>query len=255
MALTPMQTALCNKLATDYALLTGPIKGAEALFKAKMGMLDTFVRGMTFSNPVDLDAALLGFSNQVQGLIPGANLQDMDELASFMQACSFFSDMAPTTAVSGTSNGIFSNIDKIIGDLTPSFPEFGAGAIADGINMLLNGVGIPGGSDISDKLKKANDLLGCLTGLCGPGFAPIASEISDDLNDIYSTFNIIDSGPDEGKFDFKKLYDDSGLSTAQQNALNTVTTSIGNQKKGATTAITNSIDTAKELKKKVGGFF
>jgi hypothetical protein len=253
MALTPMQTALCNKLATDYALLVAPVKGVKDSFKAKMGMLDTFVRGMTFSNPLDLDSALNQFVSDVEGMLPGSDLASMDELAAFMAACPFLAGQPPASNVTGTSNGIFDKIRNFINDLTPSFPEFGAAGIADGLNDLLSGVGLPGGGNISDILSKADELANCLAALCGPGYSGDVTEITNDLNSIYSDLNIIDSGPNKGKFDFNSFYTASGLSSSQQSAINTVTNSIGNQKKGATTAITNSINSVKQLKK--GGYF
>jgi hypothetical protein len=254
MALTPMQTALCNKLATDYAGLIAPVKSGKDLFKAKMGQLDSFVRGMAFSNPLDLNAALNDFANQVEGMLPKIESpQEMDDLLSFIQACPYLSGYAPATAVNGTSNGIFDKIGNLINDLTPSFPEFGAGGIADGINDLLSGVGIPGGSSFADILKKGDDLVNCLNGLCGPSYAGDATEIMNDLNSLYSDLNIIDSGPNAGKFDFDSFYTASGLSTAQKNALNNVTNSIGAQKTGATTAVNNSLESIQKLKK--GGYF
>jgi hypothetical protein len=254
MALTPMQTALCNKLATDYAGLISPVKSGKDLYKSKMGQLDSFVRGMAFSNPLDLDAALNDFVNQVQGMLPNIdNISDMDDLLNFMNACPYLSGYAPATAVNGTSNGIFDKIGTLISDLTPSFPEFGAGGIADGINALLSGVGIPGGNSFSDILKKSDDLVNCLNGLCGSSYAGDATEIMNDLNSLYSDLNIIDSGPNAGKFDFNSFYTASGLSTSQQNAINTVTNSIGSQKTGAVTAVNNSIESVQKLKK--GGYF
>jgi hypothetical protein len=253
MALSPMQTALCNKLSTDYESLVGPVKGAKASFKAQMGQLDSFVRGMTFSNPLDLDAALNQFVSDVQGMLPGSDLASMDELAAFMAACPFLAGQPPSSNVTGTSDGIFDKIRRFISDLTPSFPEFGAGGIADGLNSLLSGVGFPGGANISDILNKADQLANCLAALCGPAYSGDVTDITNDLNSLYSELNIIDSGPNKGKFDFATFYTASGLSSSQQTAINTVTNSIGSQKQGANTAITNSINSVKQLKK--GGYF
>jgi hypothetical protein len=253
MALTPMQTALCNKLATDYDSLVAPVKAVKSTFKSQMGQLDSFVRGMSFSNPLDLDAALNQFVSDVEGMLPGSDLASMDELLAFMAACPYLADQVPASNVSGTSNGIFDNIRNFINDLTPSFPEFGAGGIADGLNSLLSGVGIPGGANISDILSKADELANCLAALCGPAYSGDVTDITNDLNSLYSELNIIDSGPNKGKFDFATFYTASGLSSSQQTAINTVTNSIGSQKQGATTAITNSINSVKQLKK--GGYF
>ena len=255
MALTPMQTALCNKLESDYAALVAPVRSVEQLYKKNMSDLDTFTRGMAFSNPVDLDGALNEFSSQVQSMIPTADLAGIGELIDFMQGCPYFEDVFPATAVAGTKAGVFGKITGLVSDLIPSFPEFGAGAIADAINGLLSGVGIPGGSDISDIMKKANKLLNCLSSACGSEYSGAVAEISDDMDSIYSGFNIIESGENEGKFDFAKFYTNSGLDASQQNALSLVTSSIGDQKKAANTAIQNSITSAKNFKKNAGGLF
>jgi hypothetical protein len=253
MALSPMQTALCNKLATDYGSLVAPVKTVKDAFKSQMGQLDSFVRGMSFSNPLDLDAALLDFTNRVEDMLPGADFASMEELAAFMAACPYLADKLPASNVAGTSNGIFDNIRNFINDLTPSFPEFGAGGIADGLNSLLSGVGIPGGANISDLLDKADKLANCLSALCGPAYSGDVTDITNDLNSLYSELNIIDSGPNKGKFDFDYFYTASGLSASQQHSLSIVTSSIGEQKRGATTAITNSLNAVKQFNK--GGYF
>lgn len=254
MSLTPTQKSLCNKLATDYEALVSPVKSAKNLFKSHMGSLDSKIRGMVFSDPTDLDAAVGSFINSVQGSLPGDDIESMQELADFIRTCDYLSGLAPASTVNGTYNGIFSDITNFISDLTPSFPEFGAAAIADGINSLLSGIGFPGGSNLTDLLKQADKLLNCLNVLCGPDYGGAATEISDDLNTIYTDYNLIDSGPNAGKFDFDSFYTASGLDASQQAAINTVTNSIGEQKTGAVTAVNKSIDKVKSLKK-IGGFF
>jgi hypothetical protein len=106
-------------------------------------------------------------------------------------------------------------------------------------------------------LGKADQLLNCLSGLCAaydPSYIGSLSDIAVDLQGLYDDLNIIDSGPNAGNFDFDSFYSNAGMSASQQAALNGVTSSIGNQKEAAATAVQDSIDKVKELTK-AGGFF
>jgi hypothetical protein len=257
MALTPTQKSLCNKLVSDYGSLVSPVKSSKAVLKKNMSDLDSYIRGMTFSNPVDLNGAIDGFISDVEGSIPGDDISAMDDLGAFLQNCPYLSGLAPASAVGGTTGGIFDDIGNLIKGLVPSFPEFGASALADAINSALSGLGLPGGDDLGALLGKADGLLNCLSGLCAsqdPSYIGSLTEISDDLQGLYDDLNIIDSGPNMGKFDFDSFYTNAGMSPTQQAALNTVTNSIGSQKEAAASAVQNSIDKVKSLTK-AGGFF
>lgn len=257
MSLSPTEKSLCNKLVSDYDSLVAPVKSAKSSIKKTMSDLDTYVRGMTFSNPVDLEGAIDDFIDNVESRLPGDDISAMDQLSNFMNNCTYLKDFAPSSSVSGTLGGIFDSIADTLTELVPNFPEFGASSLANAINDLLSGASIPGGDTLAALLAKADDLLNCLSALCAtvdPSYIGDLDDISDDLQGLYDDLNLIDTGPNKGKFDYTTFFSTAGLTAAQENAITTVTSSIDSQKAGAVDAVQSSIDKVKELTK-LGGFF
>lgn len=258
MALSPTQRSLCNKVASDYYTLVAPVKSAKRTIQSKTSDLDTYLRGLSYSPAEDVSNAVTSFENSVQNSIPGDADESIDELKGFLSQCDYLSDFAPTSTVKGTSAGIFDNINSLIDDLLSSIPEFGAAKIADAINSLLDGVGLPGGDLLSELLKKADKLLNCLSALCAAedsSYTGNLSDISTDLQGLYDDLNIVDNplSSNYGKFDYTSFYNNIGLTSTQQNTINNVTSVISTQKLGAQTAINNSIDAVKGFIK--GGLF
>lgn len=252
MALSPTKKALCNKLVTDYYTLITPVKSAKSVMKQNMSELDSFIRGMTFSNPVDLQGAIDGFEVDSKASLPGSDNESIDELKDFISQCTYLQTQAPTSNVYGTKDGALDQIKDYASDLIPSFPEFGAGSLASAINDVLSGSLVPGSDSLSAILRKADQLLNCIDALC-PGYSAPASDIANDLQSLYNDLNLIDSGPNTGTFDYTSFFDNAGLSSIQQGAINSVTNSIDSQKQGAISAVQNSVNKVKDLVK--GGLF
>lgn len=257
MALSPMEKSLCNKLVSDYYKLVEPVKAAKAALRKAAADLDAFLRSMTFSPLAGLEAALNQFVNDVQDMLPGDTIDELDRLRDFLLACPYLAGLAPPTSLKGTIDGIFDNIRGLIDNLASLFPEFGAGNIADYINSLLGGFGIPGGDLLSDLLKQADQLIQCLSALCAavdPSYVGGLNDITTDLQGLYEDLNIVDSpgDPNYGKFDYNTLYSAVGLNQTQIDALNNVQGTIGEQKSGAIDAVKKSIDAVKTYTKNFG---
>jgi hypothetical protein len=80
-------------------------------------------------------------------------------MLAFLEKCAYFDELpSATSLIDGTIAGIFDGIDSFIDDIINDMglPEFSAGVIADAINSLMNGIGIPGGDQLTDILKKAD---------------------------------------------------------------------------------------------------
>ena len=258
MALTPTQKSLCNKVVSDYYTLVSPVKSAKSTINSKRSQLDSSLRQIRFSTPANITGALGDLQDYVTSITP--DLDAVDELGDFISQCEYLSDIAPASTVNGTQNSIFDNINSFLGDLASSFPEFGAGELASGINDLLNGISIPGSQRLSDLLKKADKLLNCLSGLCAASdssYTGQLSSISSDLQGLYDDLNIVDDplSDEYGNFNYDAFYNSIGLSSADKDIMNTVVTGIDSQKSVAKTSVDDTVAAVKNFTKTFGGLF
>jgi hypothetical protein len=254
MGLIPTEMTLCNKLVADYDSLIAPVKAARNIIRTRMFELESFLRSMTFSPQSILDAALLDFENRVLDIIPGDSLLDIQRILNFIERCAFYENVPPASIINGTIAGIFDNIGDIIEDI--GLPEFGAGSIADAINTVMNGIGMPGGDNLTDIMQNADKLLNCLDSICAledPFYQDKVTSITNDLDVLYSDMGLIYDGDTRGSFDFDAVYARVGLDSNQQGAINSVKGSFQTQKNDALTAVNNSIDAIKNAQKTAGG--
>lgn len=255
MALTPTQTAMCNSLSQQYDALVAPVKLAKSSIRSKIRNFDSTLRSTSFSPLSQVQSAVDDLLNDTQASLPGDTSSDMGELKDFIDACDFFGALSPVSAVLGAASGAYDAIDNLIGNTSLTTPEFGLGGVADEINKLLSGSGFPGGSNLSDLLKQADQLLNCLSSLC-PGYSSRVSQISNDLQGLYTDLNIVDNplDPNYGNLDYDAIYSAAGVSSADQEKVNLAIGGITNAKSTAKTAINNAANKVKETLK-IGGLF
>ena len=259
MSLSPMEKSLCNKLVDDYWKLVQPVKDARLAIRKAISDLDTLLRSMTFSPLGDLANALNDFKNDVEEMIPGDTVDELDRLKNFLEQCPYLSGLAPATSLKGTLNGIFDNIQGLIDNFTSLFPEFGAGNLASYINGLLNGLAFPGGDILTELLKQAEALLQCLSSLCAlqdPSYLGEITDINDDLQSLYSDLNLVDTVPVDdpsfATFDYDTMYHMVGLTPDQISAINDTKGTIDDQKANAADSVQKSIDAVKQYTKNFG---
>ena len=260
MALTATEKSLCNKVSTDYDSIVAPAKSAKTSIRGKTADLDTLLRGMVWSPDSKIDDAIDQLETGVAGMVPGDDAEALNDLASFIDNCSYLSGLAPVSAVVGSMNGLFEGIDDLVDSLKITVPEFGAGALANLINQLLAGAGLPGGDILSALLAKADNLINCLDLSCrakDPSYNARLTIITTDLDDLYTDLNINGDplNPNYGKFDYDKLYSNIGMSVVQQDKINKVITSVDKAKTDAKKAIDNSVSSIKVATKIIGGIF
>jgi hypothetical protein len=255
MALTPTQTSLCNSLSQQYDTLVAPVKLSKSTIRSKVRNLESSLRTTSFSPLSQVESAVDDLLTDTQASLPGDTDADMEELKNFIDACDFFGTASPVSAVLGAATGAYDAIDNLVDNTSLTTPEFGLGSIADEINKLLSGSGFPGGSNLSDQLKKADNLLNCLSSLC-PGYSSRVSQIAADLTGLYTDLNIVDNplDPNYGNLDYDAIYSNAGISSADQEKVNVAINGIANAKSAAKTAISNAAEKVKATLK-IGGLF
>lgn len=259
MALTSTQKSICNKMLSDYPALVAPVKSAKGSIKAAARNLDSSLRSITFSDDNTINNAIDQLQDGVNEVVPGNDLDSMNDLKTFIDQCDYMKTFAPVSAVIGTVGGVFDEITNLVNNLNGTVPEFGAGALADTINSLLDGANFPGGDALSDLMKLADELINCVALGCAasdPSYIGGLDNITTDLQGLYDELNIVDDPADAnyGKFDYESVYDDVGMSVSQKDKIDRVVESIGSQKSGAIESINSSISSVKSLAK-IGGFF
>ena len=198
-----------------------------------------------------MQAELNSIQVQVNNIIPGDTLIDINEIESFLKNCPLFgANYNTVAAVNGTTPGIF---DKINGWLNTSiYDEFIIADAADAINKLLDGTGYIGGSNISPSLKQADLLIQCLNTICGTGYNPYVVAYEQDVNSLYDEMHI-NSDPlssNYGLLDYDYVYSQTTMTPTQISNMNYVIGGVTNLKSGAKTAVDSSINA---IKNAIGG--
>lgn len=262
MALSNNKKSLCNKLVSDFDALIQPGVSAKGAVNSAVNDMKSKLNGMKGNFPTPgLDGALEAYRQAVNDALPGDGLDDMNDIKDFIDSCEYLQIFAPVSAMMGTVNGIFDEIDKLANGLDLSFPEFGVGNLGSLVDKLLDAVpGLPGGDKISDLLALADKLLNCLSAGCAavdPTYITDLTQKSDQLQSVYDDLGIIDdpNDPNYGKFDYASMYNDLGLSTNEIAAIDSVKGGINASKDSGINAIKNTTDAMKNLKKLGGGLF
>lgn len=245
MALTSNETALCDRIVTDYAGLISPVKGAKSGIINQRKALESYLGNMNYSAPDDLANALNGYKNSVGGFIPNPN--DLNSLANFIASCEFFQEMGAAKAVVGMTQGVFNKMSSLLSGLSAGTQEFGAGDLASTLNSLLGSL-LPGGKGITDILNQIDKLLNCLDSVCAaqdPYYYNDLSYMTSDVNSLYSDMGLISGGPNNGKFDYDSFYSSVGMTTDQVYAINTTMLTVDEQKARAKTAIDDTLTAIK----------
>lgn len=247
MAITSNETALCNRLITDYAGLISPVKGAKNGIINQRKAMESYLGNMTYSAPDDLANALNGYANSVGGFIPNPN--DLNSLANFVASCEFFKEMGVAKAVVGMTQGVFSKMSSLLGELSFDTPEFGLGDLASALNSLLGGL-LPGGKSITGILNQIDKMLNCLDSVCAvkdPTYYGDLTSITSDVDSLYTDMNLISGGPNNGKFDYSSFYSSLGLQPGQIAAVDSTIQVVDAQKLRAKTAINDTFNAVRSL--------
>jgi len=254
MALSNNEKSLCNKLVSDFDSLIQPGNAAKGLINGVTNDMKSKLNGMAFSDAGLLAGALDGYRDSVNGVLPGDQLNDLNEIKNFIDNCDYLKDLNPISAMLGTIGGIFNEIDKLINGLDLGFPEFSAGGLGSLVDKILNGINMPGGDKISDLLAKADELLNCLSNSCAafdPTYIGDLNDKSDELQRTYDDLGLVDdpNDPNYGKFDYTSMYNDLGLSTGEISNIESVKNGINASKDDGIEAISKVTDSIKQAKK------
>jgi len=269
MALISTEKTLCNKLLADWKGLLAPVYAAKSIIiKAKNDMVNKLKEMVDFNlftfPPTDLTDALDAFEADVKNNLPGDTLDDLERLKAFLDKCEYLQPLEPISAIIGTALGISDEINNLIDEFFDAldFPEFGAANFGSLIDNLLNALpGLPGGDALAALLEQADKLLNCLNLACAvedPSYVDDLTRMSDELQELFDDLNIVDSGPNYGKFNYDKIYgpppEGAGLTDDQKNAINSTKDKLNAAKDNGVNAVSGAKNAIQQASK-IGGLF
>ena len=263
MSILSMRKMVCDKLSDEFDTLLQPVEAAKAGIKDQINQTKAKLSLMTFSPAGEITAAINGLENDVAGVVPEANTEDIDEMLDFIKTCDFLSASSKlNNPISLLKGGVASAIGQaggFVDDLTGLLPEFDVGNILGNILNKFSGagLGIPGALDITGVMQMADQIINCIAGRCGGDFSSRITNMTDTLDGLYNDLNIVSDPTSEnwGEFDIEKIYDDVSLSVSEKILMNTVVTSIEDSQLAVTDAISSTVDATKSAARSVEGLF
>ena len=204
MALSGMDTSLCNKLVSDYNSIAAPIYMAKAMVRQKMAEVETQLRCMIFTAQDDINFAVSKFQDEIAAALPKADMAAMNDLKRFMDQCLYLNDVSPMSIIMGTATGVNDYMNKLISENT--LPEFAASNLFSGINDSFGA-----GGGVTNSFHQADALLNCLSMICATGdpeYQAAVIGITSDLANLYITLNVVSNplSANYGKFDTEAVY-------------------------------------------------
>jgi len=254
--LSPTATSLCNQMVQKFETIVAPLNAGKRGFRDKMSELTSALKNTTWSLQSEVDAAVEDLKDQVEALVPEANLSALEDLKRFIDNCELFSDQNPVSALIGSVLGIFDKIDGILDDLGVDVPEMGLGFLADAINKILNGALFPGGEALRDLFALLDIIINCLSDplLCGNTiYIPEIDEFTDTLNGLmsYDTGYNLD---DTYNFSYDVIFGEVGMTQSEIDKFEVALEGVETAKSDALGAVEDSKNAVKAAMK-IGELF
>jgi len=263
MTILSTRKMICDKISQEFDTIIQPVEAAKASIKSQINQAKSKLSLMTFSPPDEIDSAVTDLTNDVAGIIPNPNTEDIDEMLDFISSCNFLDGHEilsnPISLLKGGVSSAISEASGFVSDLVDLLPEFDAGQILANIFSKFSGAGagLPDFLDITAAMQAADKIINCIAGRCGSSFVARVASMTETLDDLYDELNIISDpiDPNWGKFDIDKLYDDVSLSVSEKLQMNKVMDSIEDSQETITDSISNTVDATKSAARSVEGLF
>jgi hypothetical protein len=247
MALSPMQTSLCNSMESQFDAIIAPIQAAKSGYQRALREFKSGIQSATYASQQEMNDALDALKLDTEAAAPGSSDDDMDELRQMLEDCGFLQGSNPAATVASVNFGLFDEINYLISQVQGAANEvFQLGKIANDLFNILEGVGIPGGSLLKELFEQADEIINCLAAICG---RDVQDKI-DTLDELVTAYNLNDSY----EIDYSSIYAEAGLSADEIQSMTIAVEGIVDVNNIATVSIEESVSAVKALTK-TGGFF
>jgi hypothetical protein len=247
MALTSTEVSLCDKMLSDYYGIIAPVKAAKAGIIAQKNALQSQLAGQSYTPPSTLAQKLNEFRDSVGAGLPDAT--DINSIKRMLDNCDYFNNLGGTSAIAGTLKSSLDGIASKISNFGATTGEFNAAKIASALNQALSSL-IPGGSALTDIIKKASSLIECLSSVCAaadPTYTGGIDSIIGDFHDTLDGMGLVDdpASANFGKMNYADIYSQAGMTLDQISAIEITTATVDSQKLRAKQAIDDTIASIK----------
>lgn len=228
MALTATERGLCNKLYGDYATMVNPVKLAKSSVISQKNSYMSMLSSLQWSPLQNVLDSLQGIKDAVDVPLPLES--SMYDIQRFLERCNYMGALSPASAVLGAAQRALYGVDNSVDSYAPDVPEFGAAAIANKLDALMKGLGIPGGSNLSDLLKKADQILECMSSICAgtdPTYNGQVANMANDMDGLFRDMYLVDNPSSDyhGTMDYDRMMDEINMTEIQK--MNAETARVG----------------------------
>jgi hypothetical protein len=208
MALTTTEMGLCNKLYGDYSTMINPVKMAKGGIISQKNSYMGMLRSLSWSPLQSIMDSLQGIKDQVS--IPMPLESGMYDIQRFLERCNYMGALSPASAVLGAAKQALYGVDSSVDSYGTTVPEFNAASIANKMDSIMRGLGIPGGSDLAALLVKADQILECMSSICAgsdPSYNGQVANMANDMDGIFRDMYLIDSPgtQNHGTMDYDRM--------------------------------------------------
>lgn len=209
MALTPTEKSMCNKLYGDYAAVIAPVKLGKSSILAQKSAFKNAISAISWSPLSKIMDSLSAVKDAVD--IPLPLESSMNDIKNFLERCNYLGALSPASAALGAFKQALYGVDSSVQGQSLTTPEFTGALLANKLDSMLQGVGIPGGQNLTDALKKADEILQCLSSICAgtdPEYNGRVAQIASDTQSIYSDLGLIDNpgAANHGTMNYQTMY-------------------------------------------------
>lgn len=222
MAFTASERSICNKVVLDFNALVAPIQASKGSIRSATSDLSGLMNSTSFANESTINTAISDFLSDVNNNLPDTS--ELEEIAQLIDNCSYLKDNFDAGGIIASSiNSAVGKIESLLGNVGSTLPEFNMGQLTSSINDLLFG-NIPGSDTLTSLFQNADKLINCLSAYCGGEYPSQVSSYTDTMNGLYDDMNIISDpiDPNYGKYDIDSIYNQAGVSAADQIKVNNV---------------------------------
>ena len=263
MTILSTRKLICDKMYNEFNILIRPIDSIKDTTKTQIDQVKSKLTGMNFSPPSEIADTITNLENDVQGMVPGVDNEDIDETLDFINNCDFLNENEilrnPISLLKGGTTSVIGEVAGLITELSGLLPEFDAAEIIENIlnKFASSDSGIPNTLDLTNLIQSMEKLINCMSNRCGSEFASRVSSMTDTLDGVYTELNIVSDpiDPNWGKFDLEQLYTDTVLSSQEKIQMSNVVDSVTNSKSTVVDSVDGIVNKMKSTIRVVEGIF
>jgi len=252
-ALTSTERAVCDKLAHDSGGLLAPARMVRGAVTNQLSAARAALANYTQSPQAVINAAKDALRNNVNNSLPDSNASDVGRMIDIINNCLYLKDddalKNPISLGNAVTQSAFDKIYSYINDVT-TVPEFLVGEAMSALEEFYSNL-FPGSKALTDLLKKADQLINCLSNFCGGEYTSEVIALTNETQSLYNDFEIVGNPLDAnyGKLDKETLYSEAGMTGGDIAKITDASDEVDAMKELGNSSVDDFVQAAKNVKK------